>query len=654
MIAVVNYMLKIGVVILCLGGIVSSANAQVWTFVQNLIIEPAVTSDQIQILPVFDGKDWAFTTRWDDNNPNALNMHKIMVETGIKGSFYLNATGRLMTADNARELSTGGCSIGGHSLHHYWMTTLNPNAIFTEVLLNRIQREAETNKPINSFAFPFGTYWDRNVPMAQPDISDALVHSGYHHSVYSQFVKGSHYLPENLFSTMNQIVPGDRKIKADKFRESIKTILDNPEKYKEIDYSISLGVHPWQSPEELQKLKNLIKEYAGRDDFWYCTQTEFAAYRLSAKNTQIMTNNSKVGTFSITRPVIDCTGDDVSLSLAIAGKKPNKITLDGQNLDVSELSNELWLVNLPYTQNQVMPKHIEWLDFNEQQSDQLLESVENPGLSYGLKQTSSGDYEVTVSNKTKFTIPTVNLILRKPLFYTEGLDQGQITQLRPGEVKTLTFNPGGIRDGIRYRQGKSIVAAELSITVEYVPSRVYLTLEINDPKAHDIQKEKMIRDYIAVAGPVDPKMFDFNTFIPLSNVEADLKTGSDDVLLQWSRADEFVANTFAHDFVYPFSLRAGWFKAASSFANKPAWFVVAVDFQMPHAGKLIIRCQLPVKNLAIDGKKKPVNAANSGVQLAKGHHRLIATVDTQGGLVFYKVKPFFMALTVDGESVSYR
>ena len=401
-------------------------------------------------------------------------------------------------------------------------------------------------------------------------------------------------------------------------------------------------------------MKNLIKEYAGRDDFWYCTQTEFAAYRLSAKNTQIMTNNSKVGTFSITRPVIDCTGDDVSLSLAIAGKKPNKITLDGQNLDVSELSNELWLVNLPYTQNQVMPKHIEWLDFNEQQSDQLLESVENPGLSYGLKQTSSGDYEVTVSNKTKFTIPTVNLILRKPLFYTEGLDQGQITQLRPGEVKTLTFNPGGIRDGIRYRQGKSIVAAELSITVEYVPSRVYLTLEINDPKAHDIQKEKMIRDYIAVAGPVDPKMFDFNTFIPLSNVEADLKTGSDDVLLQWSRADEFVANTFAHDFVYPFSLRAGWFKAASSFANKPAWFVVAVDFQMPHAGKLIIRCQLPVKNLAIDGKKKPVNAANSGVQLAKGHHRLIATVDTQGGLVFYKVKPFFMALTVDGESVSYR
>ncbi|MAX25436.1 MAG: hypothetical protein CMJ19_13125, partial [Phycisphaeraceae bacterium] len=64
-----------------------AALAQVTVFNQTLVIESDQSQPKIDIQPVPFNKDWAFTARWDDNNPNALNMHKAMVDIGIKGSF---------------------------------------------------------------------------------------------------------------------------------------------------------------------------------------------------------------------------------------------------------------------------------------------------------------------------------------------------------------------------------------------------------------------------------------------------------------------------------------------------------------------------------------------------------------------------------------
>lgn len=89
------------------------------TFTQQLIItSDATRKPVITILPVYDGKTWAFTARWDDNNPNQLNMQKAMASLGLKGTFYLNGsdTSRQLGGAYARQLSTEGCSVGGP--HH--------------------------------------------------------------------------------------------------------------------------------------------------------------------------------------------------------------------------------------------------------------------------------------------------------------------------------------------------------------------------------------------------------------------------------------------------------------------------------------------------------------------------------------------------------
>jgi hypothetical protein len=638
----------------CLLIFTGSAQAQITKFYQTLVIESADAQPQIDILPVPFGKDWAFTARWDDNNPNALNMHKAMVDIGIKGSFYLNESGRLMDANGARTLASQGCSVAGHTVHHYWLTTVNPNAIFKEILLNRIEREAEVDFPINSFAFPFGTYYTGHDLQAQPDISDALVRSGYHHCVYSNFATNTQYLPKGLFSTCNQVVPGDRKINADKFRLKMKEILDNPEKFKKTDYSISLGVHPWQPAEELEIFKQVVGEYAGRDDFWYCSQTEFAAYRLAAKNTAIEADASKPGTYKITRPTIECAGEDVPLSITVTGNKPGKVTLDGQALEITKLDDQRWLINLPYTQNQTMPRKVDWLHFDDGKSTELKTSSEIPGLALGFGYESSGDFLLTVTNNSDKSIATSYIVLRKPLFYEHGLEFDRIDSIQPGQTVKLPFTPGKIRQGMRYLQGKSIVAAELFMPDPNVQAKVHLTFDITGPEASAKEQAVMIRDYAHITGPFDPKAFSFEPYVAMSQTNVELKAMSaEDLLTTWSTTDAAASEMFAYDRIFPFGQSSDWYKAANVFTRKPAYFVAAIDFEMAKAGTLNIKSELPIMKIAIDGKEITFGKDMSIENMPAGKHRAIMALNTKSQLVFYKPKPVFMQLTVDGESVTY-
>ncbi len=132
------------------------------TIAENLIISGAPV--KIEIAPVYDNKTWAFTTRWDDNNLNALNMQAAMAEIGLKGSFYLNGSREDTAAPFAQQLSTKGTSVGGHTTNHLYLTTANANTVFDEILFNRIERESETDTTLNSFAFPFGRFQERSDP----------------------------------------------------------------------------------------------------------------------------------------------------------------------------------------------------------------------------------------------------------------------------------------------------------------------------------------------------------------------------------------------------------------------------------------------------------------------------------------------------------
>lgn len=141
--------------------------------------------------------------------------------------------------------------------------------------------------------------------------------------------------------------------------------MDNPVEFQKTDYAISLGVHCWQPPEELEKFKTLLADYAHRDDFWYCNETEFASYRLAATHTTIANEPEKQGVFTLTRPTVDVIGNAVPLTIAITGPKTAAVKLDGKTLDIKPAGKDRWLVNLPYPATQQLPAIIDWVRLDD-------------------------------------------------------------------------------------------------------------------------------------------------------------------------------------------------------------------------------------------------------------------------------------------------
>ena len=647
-----RYLLGLMMGFVCL--FASMLHAQMPTVDQTLVIQSDSTTlaEQIEILPVFNGKAWAFTARWDDNNANHLNVQKAMVELGLKGTFYLNASddNRKAGADFARQLSKDGCSVGGHTTHHYWLTTLNPNAIFREIMLNRIAREDDTDKPINSFAFPYGNYKAWLDPIASQYISDALVRSGYHHNVYSSFVKNNPHLPDGLFSTGNQVVPGDRKINAEKFRTAIKRILDDPARFHQTDYAISLGVHSWQNAAELVKFKELLKDYAGRDDFWYCNQTEFAAYRLQAKHTQIKAVESRPGTYTISRPTSVVAGNDIPLSIVITGKKPSAVTLDGQTLQAIALGEGRWLVNLPYPDSEALPEKIDWVQFDK--TNQLsVESEEFAGLHFGseFSKMPRQNRSVKIRNNTGKEMADVRVIFRMPLVCEPGIGYFNAENIPNNTSRTLGPLLYNRNPELAFVEGSEFKVTQVDFKLDGKPGRVYLTEDGNP--GHLNLGQVTLRDATHVLGPIAPEQLDWEALVAQSAVGATRVAINDTPLGKWFKADDEDRQLLSHKRFVQYNRDPEWKKAAGKFNRKPALLAASLDVNLKEDSPLTLRADSDITHVAIDGEVVTLTKYVTPV-LKAGKHRIVLVVDTKGRKVFYKPYPVLLVLKVSNGEVT--
>ena len=182
------------------------------TYRQILVVEGEAALPTVA--PVHDGHAWGLSTRWDDSNPNALNIRRKMLDNGIRGSFYLNsATPEKQEGSLAAKLSDQGiCSVGGHSVSHPKLPELPANDVLYQLLDNRIALECLADRPVNSLAFPYGQYQAKDRPEVLHAISEAFLRTGFHHCVYSGFVVRNKHLPAGVVTTGIQVVPGDRQV----------------------------------------------------------------------------------------------------------------------------------------------------------------------------------------------------------------------------------------------------------------------------------------------------------------------------------------------------------------------------------------------------------------------------------------------------------
>ncbi len=450
-----------------------SAYGTTETYRQVLVIESRSDSSKLpipQLAPVYDGRKWALSTRWDDSNPNALNIRRKMLENGIRGTFYLNSRKPEPQQQSLAHKLTdqGKCSIGGHSVSHPHLPKLPANETFYQLIANRIALECLTDRPVNSLAFPFGGYQDRERPEVLQGVTESFLRAGYHHCVYIYFVTKNPFLPPGMVSTGLQVIPGDRKVDAKTFWARMEKIRQSSSTYQKTSHCIFLGVHPWQQGEELERLGQVMKKLRNWDDFWHCTQTEYAAFVKQRRNTIVKKLDS--GQFEITRPCAFQLGSDDPLTLVFDGQEVKSASVDGIACTVRHADDKTF-VNVPHNSRFGIPKTI----------DATAEGTAKkfPGLISSLTfDPETGKAAFTLKNATAVQLTDLLLTLSVPPAFEPGISQWKRPQLAVGDNWSVATTVSPRRTGNYWRGGRYYVAAQLDFVLDGKRGRLFTTCTV--------------------------------------------------------------------------------------------------------------------------------------------------------------------------------
>ena len=627
------------------------------TVTERLIISGAPV--KISIAPVYDNKTWAFTTRWDDNNLNALNMQAAMAEIGLKGSFYLNGSRDDTAAAFARQLSTTGTSVGGHTTNHLYLTTANANTVFDEILFNRIERESETDTTLNSFAFPFGRFQEQSDPTALKRITLAWLNSGYHSSVYDRFILKNPHMPKGYASTVVEVKPGDRKINAGSFRRQMDKVLSNPSAAQTRTPVISVGVHPWQPVPELEKFKPLLAEYMGRDDFWYDTQTNVSAYRFQALHTKIEPIAGQTDVYTVTRPSASIAGAAVPLTLVLTGPKPEKITLNSQvpgshvpstqTLSVTPGQQpDTWLLNLPYPAYEATTSKIDWLSCGPGFAGNPHTASKFPGIEVELKPTDKGEWSLKISNHSNTELHNGSILLRLAPAYAQGVQFADKLDLKPKESTSKTFSGELASHDPIMTDGAEFAVAQLDFTQDGEACRLYAVYR----GEADTTAQNCVRDAFASAGPFAPESIDLQQLVPFSAPDAALTPIGDTPGADWRISDSEQRTRFSRDLVTITSTEPAWRQYAKAFSRKPSIIPVVADFTLPEASTVTFTSALKIALVAIDGQEVTLEN-NATAELSAGPHRLLLVFNTGKQIPFWCDYPQELKVLANGKPVSW-
>lgn len=417
--------------------------------------------------PVYDAHRWALSTRWDDSNPNGLNIRRKMLEAGIHGTFYLNSKHPEKQGESLAEKLTGQgeCSVGGHSVTHPHLPKLPANEAFYELMANRITLECLTGRPVNSLAFPYGGYEDKERPEVLQGISEAFLRTGYHHCVYANFVTRNPWLPPNTVSTGLQVVPGDRQVDAAKFWAGMDKIRSSEDSQRLISDCIFLGVHPWQQGEELEHLGELMQTLHDWDDFWHCTQTEYAAFTRQRRCTTIAM--VEPGCYTIERPAAYELGNDIPLTLSFATPDVQTASVDGVACPLRH-DGQMTIVNIPHKSSFGVPAKI----------DQILDGVSSkfPGLKADLSYVKATEtLTFVLENASGRPMSDLRFILSLPPACDPGLRREARNSLENGQTWTFPQSTVPIRKGEYWEGGRRYFAAQLDFLLDGERGRLFVT-----------------------------------------------------------------------------------------------------------------------------------------------------------------------------------
>jgi peptidoglycan/xylan/chitin deacetylase (PgdA/CDA1 family) len=450
------------------------------TFTVTYDSEESATNAKLVKEQLPDGKKWAFSARWDDNNKASLKMRKLMNKYGFKGTFYLTASKKQFGAEYANSLMKDGFSIGGHTMTHPDLTKLTMDKIFWEIAAIKVERESETNYPINSFAFSFGRFASKEDPEMHKSVAESLFRAGYHHNVYSWFIKKEAGIPKNAISSALQVLPGDKNTSVEAFDKWVDKF-NKAAWYNNLYKNMSVGIHVWHKGKDWDVLEECFKKYANRPDWWYCNQNEYAAYRYQFHNSKIakLKQNGKEVVYEITRQYPIDLGDMYPLS--VSGK--NITAVNGKNIEhgLKSVGDKSHII-LNHNKDKALPVAIDRIEnkTNQQKITKAHASRDFTGLSTLLFYNEANNkMTLTIENQTDTNLKNVEFSLRLPLAYKTGQLHFTLKDIKAGEKNKKSFELPEMSKNGKYSNGSLYFMGQLDFRTNKQNGRIYTTVTLN-------------------------------------------------------------------------------------------------------------------------------------------------------------------------------
>ncbi|HEX7896923.1 MAG TPA: polysaccharide deacetylase family protein [Planctomycetota bacterium] len=537
----------------------------------------------VDVLPLYGGAEWAISSRWDDNIYTTLKMRDVLEKHGYRGTFYLNGrdtpyygpTYDLVDPKDAasidRRLLAGGNTIGGHSWTHAFVPYCNRRRVFEEILRVRVDREASSDAPVASYAFSFTRKRnDLEGPASRDDIVEAVRRSGYHH-----VANGTFRADHDPGMSVSWLLPHDGR----PIDEAFEKLLADGEKRK-TDPNISFNMHVWYTtPEAWEKFEAQLEKYGRRPGWWYCNQTEYAAYRRQFRYSTLKTSRDGAALdVALRRPCLLDLGDPVPLTLAIRGDVV-AVELDGVPLPV-----EKGRVNIPHAPSPRLPAKIGWIEGEGADPD-------FPRLSARLG-FQDGALELSLTNGGDAPIENVRVLYRLPLEWAGGAVVRRPGTIRPGATLRDRLPLTRATTDAKYASGSAFFAAQ----VDFAGGRLHVTARAADPNVDPSYP----RGRFLVAGPIADADFSL--------------AGLPDVAGRAWRAVDPSKADFLDVEVVPTSL--SWRYGGT----EPIWYLARSTLESDVEGQVgVVIDRTSVKALFVNGER----VDGAALTLRKGDNRIL-------------------------------